>query len=47
LNKSSSAWSIISEKLAKSGVQKPCRILRRMKAAKRCLSLAEVQHFGL
>ena len=38
----SSAWSIISEKLAKSGVQKPCRILRRMKAAKRCLSLAEV-----
>ena len=43
LNKSSSAWSIISEKkLAKSGAQKPCRILRRMKAAKRCLSLAEV-----
>ena len=26
----------------KSGAQKPCRILRRMKAAKRCLSSAEV-----
>ena len=42
LNKSSSALSVISEKLAKSGAQNPCRILRLMKAAKRCLSSAEV-----